>query len=79
MSIENSMDTIQKVNANASPSDSQIRHRQMSPESEERLLAGHKKNLVRDRVIKHIGGTKLNQVIAYLLQQFYKSSKSNSS
>jgi len=32
----------------------------MSPESEERLLAGHKKNLVRDRVIKHIGGTKLN-------------------
>jgi hypothetical protein len=40
----------------------------MSPESEERMLSGHKKNLVRNRIIKHIAGTKLNQVIAFLLQ-----------
>jgi hypothetical protein len=73
MSIENSIDTVPKIyqqNQSGSPSDSfmqGIRQRNMSPESEERMLSGHKKNLVRDRIIKHIAGTKLNQVIAFLL------------
>jgi hypothetical protein len=46
----------------------------MSQGSEDRLLNEYKRQQVKERVFRHIAGTKLNQVIAFLLAQYYKGS-----
>ena len=44
----------------------------MSQGSQDRQIYEFKKSQVKDRIYRHIAGTKLNQVIAFLLAQYYK-------
>ena len=46
----------------------------MSQRSDDRLIIEYKRKQVKERVFRHIAGTKLNQVIAFLIAQYYKGS-----
>lgn len=46
----------------------------MSQRSDDRLINEYKRQQVKERVFRHIAGTKLNQVIAFLIAQYYKGS-----